>query len=96
MEKDGIEPTTSCLQSRRSTWLSYIPKQAEGTLAHALRLGCLGFPEALTQAASMRGQQGSHVEKTGVEPVAFRVRGGRSSRTELHPLVVSITPELEP
>ena len=74
--------------------LSYTPKQV-GALARP-HLGCPGFPGALTQAASVRGRQGSHVEKTGVEPVAFRVRGGRSSRTELHPLVVSITPELKP
>ena len=84
VEVRGFGPLALCLQSRRSTGLSYTPKQVRALACPHLR--CPGFPGALTQEASTRGQQGSHVEKVGVEPTAFRVRGGRSTMAELHPL----------
>ena len=96
MEMTGVEPVTSCLQSRRSTWLSYIPEQATGRPSGSpCRLRCLGFPEASTQAASVRGQQGSHVEQTGLEPVTSACEAD-ALPTELQPPVVVIAPGLEP
>ena len=53
-------------------------------------------PRRVTQEASMRSQQGSQVEMVGVEPATFRVRGGRSTTAELHPLRLLSFWELNP
>ena len=40
VETMGLEPTTSCLQSRRSSRLSYVPRQYKTTWTQALRVLC--------------------------------------------------------
>ena len=84
VEVRGIEPLALCLQSRRSTGLSYTPKQVRALACPHLR--CPGFPGALTQAASLRGRQGSHVEKDGIEPTTSCLPDMHSTRLSYIPI----------
>ena len=73
VEVTGFEPVTLCLQSRRSTWLSYTPK------SRVWLVGMAGFEPAASSSRTRRAAKLRHiplcvvVEVTGFEPVAFCV-----------------------
>ena len=78
VEAAGFEPATSCVQSRRSSGLSYAPR----VVCDGAESGITPFAKALTIGNfRLSGQANAYlrmVAAAGVEPATSHFSGGRS------------------